>query len=138
MKILLAIISLALLSGCAFGQEPLKCGPYQHVEHWDSPCGPASCGLGVPCVAICTPPPPDKCVDDLHFVTEAEWQKLMSEVGSKHIETHAASVPNNYEILPIDMPNGEIWFWMPQGTVCDKVQQLWIDESELFRCWRKK
>jgi hypothetical protein len=59
----------------------LVCGKYQHVDHWPSACGPAPCDekTGV-CTAICAPPPPDKCVDDLHVVTEREWQEIQADL----------------------------------------------------------
>jgi hypothetical protein len=69
--------------------KPLHCGKYQHVDHWPGVCGPAPCDekTGV-CTAMCTPPPPDKCVDDLHPVTEREWQETMERLAAmeKYIE----------------------------------------------------
>ncbi len=58
----------------------LKCEKYQHIDHWTGPCGPPSCNeKSMICADVCMPPPPDKCVDDIHFVTEKEWQLLISE-----------------------------------------------------------
>jgi hypothetical protein len=59
--------------------KPLQCGKYQHVEHWPGACGPVPCDQNG-CSAVCLPPPPDKCVDDLHTVTEREWQDLMKRI----------------------------------------------------------
>ena len=64
----------------------LACPKYQHVEHWPGRCGPASStcdGSSMACtaVAICAPPPPDKCVDDAHVVTEAEWQQILRQIA---------------------------------------------------------
>ncbi len=55
------------------------------VEHWPGRCGPSSCGgtsdsMLNTCDAVCTPPPPDKCADDMHVVTEREWQELMARL----------------------------------------------------------
>lgn len=62
---------------------PLKCGKYEHVEHWpDGQCGPEWCDKdGNVCFANCPPPPPDRCVPDLHTVTEKEWQELMKRMN---------------------------------------------------------
>ncbi len=58
---------------------PLVCPKYQHVEHWPGGCGPVPCNENT-CIAVCAPPPPDKCVDDMHELTEREWQELMQRV----------------------------------------------------------
>ena len=65
----------------------LACPKYQHVEHWPGPCGPAPpmCdGSSMACtaVAVCASTPPDKCVDDQHDVTEAEWQALQARLAA--------------------------------------------------------
>jgi hypothetical protein len=86
------ILWIVLISACACAQQPnpqpapsapLQCGKYQHVEHWPGRCGPApsqcdSESIICSAVAVCSPPPPDKCVDDVHEVTEAEWQQTMA------------------------------------------------------------
>lgn len=61
---------------------PLKCGKYQHVYHWPGACGPTPPCEGPVCTAIagCSAPPPDRCVDDMHEVTEREWRALLAEV----------------------------------------------------------
>lgn len=66
-------------------QRPLKCGKYQHVEHWSGRCGPQpnQCDPDstiCAAAAICTSVPPDHCADDLHVVTESEWQDLKEHV----------------------------------------------------------
>lgn len=90
MKLLIALLMLGV---CAWGQQaapipvmqhkvevaPLKCGQYQHVYHWPGRCGPAPCDDSG-CYAVCYPPPPDKCVDDMHEVTEREWQHLTDAI----------------------------------------------------------
>jgi hypothetical protein len=59
----------------------LKCGKYQHVDHWPGQCGPSHCDLSSQvCTAECSSPPPDKCVDDMHPVTKREWQELMAKL----------------------------------------------------------
>jgi hypothetical protein len=61
---------------------PLTCPKYQHVEHWVS----GACGLPLcdektgTCSSLCGTPPPDRCVDDVHWLTEREWQKLMERL----------------------------------------------------------
>jgi hypothetical protein len=66
----------------------LACSKYQHVEHWPGRCGPAfsTCNndssIACEAVAVCAPPPPDKCVDDRHNVTEAEWQALQVRLAA--------------------------------------------------------
>jgi hypothetical protein len=77
-------------------------------------------------------------IDDDRPDRVEEWPKDDSYFSGVSISGYATPVVNNYEILPIDMPNDEIWFWLPQGTVCDKIEQYWIDNSELFKCWRTK
>jgi hypothetical protein len=74
----------------------LACPKYQRVEHWPGPCGPAPpmCdGSSMACiaVAVCAPPPPDKCVDDVHVVTEAEWQALQARLAA--LEALVGTVP---------------------------------------------
>lgn len=96
MKTLLAVIMIA--TSC-FAQdktkdEPLKCGQYEHVEHWPGRCGPSLCkdlnGTLSSCDAVCTPLPPDKCVDDLHTVSEKEWQSLLVRLTilEKEVKSH--------------------------------------------------
>jgi len=53
--------------------KPLTCPKYQHVEGATSlcPCDSSGCK--------CEPPKP-KCVDDMHEVTEKEWQELMARL----------------------------------------------------------
>lgn len=60
-------------------QPPLDCGKYQHVFHWPGSCGLSQCD-GQFCASTCSTPPPDKCVDDMHEVTEREWQQLMDRL----------------------------------------------------------
>lgn len=59
--------------------SPLKCGKYEHVEHWEGSCGPAPKEC-LTCLA-CWPVPPDRCAPDLHAVTEKEWQELMKRMN---------------------------------------------------------
>jgi hypothetical protein len=73
---------------------PLKCEKYQHVYHWPGSCGPANCNeQSMTCTAVCTPPPADKCVDDMHEVTEREWQELMKRLNWLHEEVLCAKDP---------------------------------------------
>lgn len=84
------LLLLSLLGGCEAQAQnkpdpraikaPLKCGDFQHVYHWPGPCGPQECSSEGGCLAICLPPPEDKCVDDMHDVTERDWQDLMERV----------------------------------------------------------
>jgi len=61
-------------------KKELHCAQYEHVEHWPGNCGPAECDTTTgTCYASCTTPPPDKCVPDIHEVTEKEWQKMLYE-----------------------------------------------------------
>lgn len=59
---------------------PLKCGKWQHVEHWEGVCGPSDpSGATITSTNanfICAALPPDHCADDMHQVTEREWQEL--------------------------------------------------------------
>lgn len=56
--------------------EPAKCGKYQHLYHWPGACGPEA----YPGDAVCHMIPPDQCVDDIHEVTEREWQQLIARL----------------------------------------------------------
>jgi hypothetical protein len=68
--------------------EPLKCGEYQHVYHWPGPCGPQVCDeKSMTCESVCVSPPPDACVDDIHEVTEREWQMLMKRLDELEAKT---------------------------------------------------
>jgi hypothetical protein len=69
----------------------LKCGRYQHVEHWPSGCGPVPCDATA-CYSVCTTPPPDKCVDDMHEVTERDWQTLMDRLAALEAEPKQGQV----------------------------------------------
>jgi hypothetical protein len=55
--------------------EPLKCGKYQHAEYPSMWCGDTG---------TCFMP---RCVDDMHWITEREWQELMARL--KALETKA-------------------------------------------------
>lgn len=71
-------------------QPPLKCPQYQHVYHWPGQCGPAPCDdgpLGYTCYSVCAPVPPDKCEDDIHEVTEREWQEIMKRLEQLELKT---------------------------------------------------
>lgn len=78
-----ALVALALAGAMTVGAQtakvvsnpPLQCGKYQHVDHWAGTCAPAPCN-GESCFAVCYPPPPDHCVDDIHQLTEREWHDL--------------------------------------------------------------
>jgi hypothetical protein len=76
----IAIVFLA--AGMAHGQKPLTCPKYQHEQKTPAHCasmnsqqeevfGSASC-MHVEAE--------DRCVDDIHFVTEREWQELMERL----------------------------------------------------------
>ena len=72
---------------------PLACGKYQHVYHWPGACGPASCNADtMVCNASCSPLPPDRCVDDMHEVTEREWQELNERLKMLHSEVVCATM----------------------------------------------
>lgn len=60
--------------------KPLVCGKYQHVFHWPGPCGPTPCNENG-CLAVCSPRPADTCVDDMHEVTEREWQETLKRIA---------------------------------------------------------
>ena len=67
------------VAGTAPDSKLLKCGKYEHVDHWPGGCGPSPCDEHG-CYAVCLPPPPDKCAPDLHVVTEREWQDLKDHI----------------------------------------------------------
>lgn len=72
--------------------EPLRCGEYQHVQHWPGPCGPSICDeTSGTCLASCTIPPPDVCVEDTRMVTEREWQELLKRIQKLEERLSAAS-----------------------------------------------
>src|ERR1700761_3549259 len=78
------IITNSTVNGIPVGTPSaghLTCGPLQHVWHWSGACGPSACGEDGSCLAICMPPPPDRCEDDMHEVTEKEWRELMKRLG---------------------------------------------------------
>jgi hypothetical protein len=69
------------LTGAGAGKtstSTLHCGKYQHVFHWEGVCGPQP--PSVYAVTICLPPPPDKCEDDMHELTEREWQQTLARI----------------------------------------------------------
>lgn len=82
--LLLAVVMCGGLSAQTT-PKPLQCGKYQHIQHWAARCGPSpdmcdSESMVCEAVSICTPPPPDQCVPNLHTVTEREWQELMARL----------------------------------------------------------
>lgn len=84
-------------------QAPLKCGKYQHVDHFDGGClaGPRH---GDTVMDVCIQmPPTDVCVDDMHPVTEREWQELMKRLdalkASFTLEQPSQS-PSDMSIIP--------------------------------------
>lgn len=86
----------------------LLCGQYQHVYHWPGPCGPALCVMGnvfSSCSATCSPVPPDRCEDDMHEVTEREWQKLTARL--KELEESKAHSP--LYIFDTDGKSRTVW-----------------------------
>lgn len=59
---------------------PLKCWKYQHVEWRSCPPEQQICTLsGIP-ACYCNVQQPSYCADDLHTVTEREWQELMERL----------------------------------------------------------
>ena len=58
--------------------KPLVCGKYQHVESV-SPCGHIKCGRDEAC--MCAKPNEDACVDDMHTLTEREWQEIVKVIA---------------------------------------------------------
>jgi hypothetical protein len=78
MRILALFAILAASAVALFAQTP-SCPQYQHiVSHPAYVTGPP-CENGVcPTVALHVPEIPDTCEDDLHTVTEAEWQMLQA------------------------------------------------------------
>lgn len=63
-------------------QKTITCGVYQHNQHTPAHCAntclPDSFACTTSCMYIQAE---DKCVDDLHWVTEAEWQSLMKRLA---------------------------------------------------------
>lgn len=57
-------------------EEPLKCGKYQHIESPHVECSKG--GNGTP--VFCDTWVPEQCSDDIHIVTEREWQELMDRL----------------------------------------------------------
>ena len=56
--------------------EPLTCGKYQHVDSPPMYCGDVSGPYGG---NMCYPP---HCVDDMHLVTEREWQAIQDRLDA--------------------------------------------------------
>jgi hypothetical protein len=61
---------------------PLECDKYQHEQHTPEHCANTCPPDGTICTTGCLGvPAEDKCVDDIHFVTEQEWQDLNFKIG---------------------------------------------------------
>lgn len=88
------ILALALLQMAAFAApvtntepaKPIRCEKYQHVEHHPAyssglPCDGGAC----PAVAIFHPALPDSCADDMHRITERDWQEVLSRIETLEI-----------------------------------------------------
>ena len=78
------LLALLLLAGTMAGAQQIYvqqsvpdpvCGKYQHLEPTGI-VGWVSCRHGEKCVAY----PDNRCVDDMHTVTEREWQELMERL----------------------------------------------------------
>lgn len=78
---------------------PLKCPKYQHVDHRDGYWGGADCGGLYVCASIAVyHPEVNVCVDDMHEVTEREWQELMARLKkfeSAHEGVHDREAPSS-------------------------------------------
>lgn len=84
---------ILLLSSVVWGQNPqdqvnkdhptpLVCGKYQHEQKTAAHCA-SQCPDGVACITSCLYVPEfDECVDDVHLVTEAEWQAILDRLNA--------------------------------------------------------
>jgi len=58
--------------------KPLVCGKYQHEQHIPGHCANTCDPEGFTCTTQCLwVPAVDSCADDIHMVTEREWQELV-------------------------------------------------------------
>lgn len=64
---------------------PAHCGKYQHVVHHPAyssgvPCDTGTNAVGCVAVAVYHEAEPDSCSNDMHEVTEQQWQDLMDRL----------------------------------------------------------
>jgi hypothetical protein len=90
MKYLVFLIFMSFYLASSRGQSPdptpLKCGKYQHVQYTPEHCANTCPPDGMSCTASCLyVPAVDSCVDDMHMVTEREWQEILARL--KALET---------------------------------------------------
>lgn len=63
---------------------PLKCEKYQHEQKTPAHCANTCPPDGISCASVCYfVSEDDRCVDDIHMVTEREWQDLMTRIKLK-------------------------------------------------------
>ena len=82
MKIAILILAQVLSSNGAFQPIPkppvLQCGQYQHQQYTPAHCADTCDSYGTACTTQCLyVAPVNECVDDIHFVTERDWQMLL-------------------------------------------------------------
>lgn len=99
-------------------QKTITCGPYQHNQHTPAHCANNGCITNDSwvCTTSCQyVPAEDKCVDDLHWVTEAEWQALMKRLAD--LEHPGNGDPHCWELK---VSNGK-WQEISCGTLPQKA-----------------
>ena len=69
---------------------PLKCGKYQHVQTWKADCDVFQ---AQGCLKVDTP----YCADDMHSVTEREWQEIMARLKKLEKATEPCRGPECYQ-----------------------------------------
>lgn len=85
---------------------PLKCGKYQHVRKASEPICNTYCDEDARgfCRFQCFTMQPAKCENDLHTITEAEWQALMARLAvlekAAAMRTSDAPLTNSTAPLP--------------------------------------
>ena len=76
-----------------FIPKPLQCGKYQHeVPEHDEDCSTGGVG------GVCFRHVEAYCVDDIHTVTEREWQELMARL--KALELSKPTLPSDVVATP--------------------------------------
>ena len=90
----IAVLAMLIMAGVlAHGQTlvdvhtakpdnpPLKCEKYQHEQKTPAHCAETCPPYGVACTSQCLyVAADDRCVDDIHMVTEREWQEVLAKL----------------------------------------------------------
>ena len=104
---------------------PLKCGKYEHVEYGTLRC-PHN-GQGLP-KDVCEWSTDDRsyCADNMHSVTEKEWQHL-----SDAMKVDEETIRSLMDKIKTMQASGKYLWWCKPGKLCVRVfgDEIWVSRG---------